>query len=254
MLYAMRLFRCSSLVKAFAPLAALATVVGCGGGVSASALRGPLEQRCAAAGLAGCPALAQGVVQYVEKNRSAASRSLQLAADVNDPEKLRAFVTAEKVTAASDPSETSLEVTSALGVLQNLSGSPASITTTSAAPVKDEATKTAVRSGTVLAAATGGQACKMKRGSGTCMQRRAVLGPITITDIESPGGCADELRVFVGEAYDPEWVVSSTSRLATHGASYVVGDSQTLWVAAVAKPGGTLSTSDACAVTWRGSR
>ena len=113
---------------------------------------------------------------------------------------------------------------------------------------------TGARSGALLAAASGGQPCKMKRGAGPCAQRRAVLGPITITDLESPGGCPDELRVFVGEAYDPEWVVSSTSRLATHGASYVVGDSQALWVASLAKPGAALSTSDACVVTWRGSR
>lgn len=236
-------------------VAAMALTVGCGGSASAVALRGPLEQRCTAAGLAGCPVLAEGVVQYVDKDRSAASRSLQLAADVNDPAKLRAFVATEKVAAASNPSETALEVSSALGVLQNLAGSQAPVATTAATPAPvAPAAKTGARSGTMLAAASGGQPCKMKRGAGPCAQRRAVLGPITITDLESPGGCPDELRVFVGEAYDPEWVVSSTSRLATHGASYVVGDSQALWVASLAKPGATLSTSDACMVTWRGSR
>lgn len=90
----------------------------------------------------------------------------------------------------SGSGETTPEVTSALGVLQNLAGSQAPAATTAATPVQGETAKTGVRTGTVLAAATGRQACKMKRGGGACVQR----------------------------------------------------------------PGGTPSTSDACAVTWRGSR
>lgn len=231
-------------------------VVGCGGSLSTAELRSPLEARCNAAGLSGCPVLAEGVVQYVEKNHGAAGKNLQLAADVNDPDKLRAFVAAEKIAAASQANETSLEVSAALGSLANLAKAPAPTTTSAVATDEGGATgPSRTRSGTVLAAASGGQPCKSKKGDrAPCLQRRAVIGPITITDLDSPGGCPDELLVFVGEAYDPDWIVSSSTRLATRGGSYSVPESQILWVAVRGKTGAQLSTSDACTVSWKGTR
>lgn len=232
----------------------LLMLVGCGGPArSAADIREPLEARCNAAALAGCPVLVEGVVQYVAKNHGAAGKNFQLAADVNDADKLRAFIASEKIVAASKANETALEISAALDSLANLAKAPEPTMTSAATEGSSAPSRT--RSGRVLATATGGQPCKKKKGDDApCLQQRAVIGPITITDIESPGGCADELLVFVGEAYDPEWVVSTTTRLATRGGSYSVPESQAVWVASRGKPGQPLSTADACVVSWKGMR
>lgn len=232
-------------------IAVAALVAACGGHSAASAneIKAPLRARCEAAGLQGCAALSEGVAAYVAGERSAAGKSLQLAADVNDSAKLRSFIASEKVQAANSADATALEVSSALTSLENFTKADADAPSSSEAP-----SSTNERSGKVLASGAGSQPCKLKNRKIPCAQRRAAIGPITITDIESPGGCPNELLVFVGEAYDPEWVLSATTRFATHGASHKVGESQTVWIAQRGREGEALSVSDTCTVAWRGVR
>lgn len=71
-------------------LLVLPILVGCGGGVQVI-LKSPVQDKCAQAGLQGCPEITQGVILYVEGDEAGGKDAVTKGAAQNTPAKVKKF-------------------------------------------------------------------------------------------------------------------------------------------------------------------
>src|SRR5262245_31236039 len=72
-----------------------AFALGCGG--ASLVLKGPVEDSCKSSGLQGCPMIAEGVIQYVEGDKVAATTKVVRAAAANSPAQVKKFAEAVRM-------------------------------------------------------------------------------------------------------------------------------------------------------------
>lgn len=260
--------------KTLGPLVVLAAS-GCG--AASLVLKEPLVTRCSDAGLKGCPALAEGVVQYIDGDKAAATEKLKLAAGANAPDKLVQFATAAKAIASlPGASSYAKPISDALDILvvgaEAKSSAQTAVTdaareaasanarsTPGAAPAEAAFDPKRSRTETVNPAmAKGATFCdswkvETPQPGGYCSKIRSFIGPLVVTDVHSAGNCPDELFLVAGNPDTPAWSISTNTAFSIHGARYVVTDDQPLYVAARSTTAGAaLKKSSACSVTWSG--
>lgn len=101
-------------------LVAWASVAGCAAG--SMMVKGPVRQKCTGYGLQGCPELVDGVVLYLDGQKSEARAKLKLAVAKNSPQQIRPFASVLKETV---PGEAGAEIAEILtGEIQVALASP----------------------------------------------------------------------------------------------------------------------------------
>jgi hypothetical protein len=89
---------------------------------------------------------------------------------------------------------------------------------------------------------------------GACTRIAALAGPFVVTDLYSPGGCGDDLFVYVDGQDSSSWIVlnAGTQSLNMHGVQLVVGRTEKLYVGARTDKGPLRNDSLRCSVMLSG--
>ena len=257
--------RTAHALAAFSLIAA-ALVAGCGG--SSLALKAPLADKCADAGLKRCDELTEGVLAYVEGDRAGGTARIQRVALDNDAARLKKLAGLLRA-AGSAPGlgafKAQLDDVAALldAGGGEAAGAPApdpSAKAEAKADAKAEArggatddartkTVTAILAGhpRAYACAPLGKTTQTYAGS-TCL--RLGIGPLVISDLVTSASCPGDILVMAGPSDAPAWVVGIVpprERFAMHGARLVVAPEDELVVAVHATA--ALPRDASCGVT-----
>ncbi len=228
-------------------------------------LHGPVVDRCEAAEMKGCDAIADGVIAVADGKKDEGLAQIEQGAGRNAPENVRAF--ADKLDAVGDiPGLGSFgpalkQVVTALRHSSDEGNASAKVAAKSAddqgtrndpslalhaTPVEDVARW---RAGTARPS-IGGESCETSLGPSLC--ERVLIGPAEVSSLVAGGGCTSQLFVFAGDARKPRWsvLVPSNGTLTLWGTDIPLDEAEGLGVA---------TTSDAkiqneCAVLWVAKR
>jgi hypothetical protein len=254
-----------------------AAVVLAGCGATGYIVKRPVAEQCSSAGLQKCDALADAVVLYVDGDKGAAEPKLREVAKANSPEKVRVFSAALKPIVESMGGDVQASVGGVLAVLEGASNpmtpEPEAKPEAKAARPPDPGAQTSVeervgsmvrsraelvRTGLARPAidpkTTACDAGPLAADPTRCKKVRAVVGPVTLTNLYAGGGCPDELFVLAGHADNPHWFISAQPNAPLNiVGQFALDDGEELFV-------GVRSVKDApksdarCAVVWSGVR
>lgn len=274
-------------------------LAGCG--AAQLTLSGPIQSKCTDTGLEGCPALADGITSYVDGDKAGGLEKIQLgvSANVENPERVKLFVLglralrkapgvgpyiaqAEPVIDVIDKAADKAIADKAARAESGIDSAPSKTTAKTAVvpdPRRDApppiAEENKLRARTVFAAETANATvcAPLATTAGTewgsnALCFRGAVGPLVVTDLEIPSGCASNLAVLAGPDGKASWflIASDGQGLSIHGAAFIVAEGEELRVAvrrrAVAPPttkgdrAKPVEAVDAsrCTVTWAGVR
>jgi hypothetical protein len=246
---------------------ALVWATGCMGTVDLL-LKAPIEDKCKDAGLRGCADLTDGVVMYLAGGyREDATTKIKHGAAMNAPDDVREFATAiralKAIPGADQYAGPLFAVADLLAIddkrkaKANPKRRPAHADSELASVDDSDAEAMAVRKTTSRTSVPTEEATSYKcvlYGDTIVVGRCSTIatGPATVTDIQTAGGCQDQLLVGAGEPQTPTWVIAAQPNvvLSVHGADYIVDRDQSLFVAQAAPDAGAPSAGTACAITW----
>lgn len=259
--------------------------VGCATGAASLVLRSPVEEKCRDLKLKSCDKLADGVVLYVDGDKSQGYAQLKsgIAVNSDEPLKLKALASGLKLLQKAPgvgPYVATLQPVielvddAATEALQRKRSSDEEPDT--GATVAKDATELpqptglpirggsvgAARTGTATATQKGAAPCSllvaapgMLAGSAMATCTLILDGPLVVTDIHG-GACPQERFVFSGESERPRWFihVPAATPISIHGASLAVQSGAPLHVATLANADAAQSQSATCAITWSARR
>ena len=192
-------------------------------------------------------------MQYIDGDKSAATEKLKLAASANSPEKLEeCAVAARALSAIPGASAYSKPMSDALDILvvgaEAKSSEQIAVTT---------AAREAAAANVQRALTTSTEEPAFDPATSRTETVNPALATVTTfcdawkVETHSAGGCPDELFIVAGSRDAPAWSLSTTTAFGIHGARYVVGEGQPMFVAARSAAGvTTLKKPSACSVTW----
>lgn len=253
--------------------------------VAGAVLRQPLESKCAETKLNGCPELVSALLLYAGGDKVNAEEQLRVVAGKNTPEDLRTFARAintlgqlpgveDKIKPVLEAARFILELPTGSGGTAVASAPGGTGAPEGAAPgsrAKEGPTEAPAAARLALTADTDSsrlegellvpatrqdcRACSVLGTSGVCVL--AFEGPLIVTDLSAPGGCAERLfavgAVTESDLGAPRWVVNGkTEPLPLRSARLLVREGEALFVglAGAANP----KQDRNCALMWRGFR
>jgi hypothetical protein len=259
--------------------------LGCG--AASMVIKPPVQQRCEAAGLKGCPEVVDGVMLYVEGDEAGATEKLRAGAAQNSPEDVRKFAQAlVEVSGLPGASQFAGPVTQIAKLLVTQASAKGSVQTTVAvttvavaptatatrpvelpaasspdraelamfaltAPVDPTRTETESLS---FAGTTAPVTCEVAGNAALCVSRR--VGPLMVTDMLALSGCPG--RLFLGAsvadsgAMGLRWFAEASSAGLTGARLFVSGGE---WLQVIFVPNAKADPRDPkCVLTWSGFR
>lgn len=258
---------------------ALGIIIGCAScGATGMLVKPPVTNACSSTKLQKCDELADAVLAYVEGDKASAESMLRTVASANSPEDIRAFARTLRPLVASLGGETGASIGAVLAILE---GSADPMTPDPGPhPHPTSEPKAAVPSVAALGEPGGSRSTAgsrtdlvrtgMARPSvdpravacdlgpfaveQPCKKVRAVIGPLTVTNLYASGGCPDELFAYAGRADDPHWFVSNLPNATLNvTGQFALDDGEELFIGARAKDISP-ATDMRCAVVWSGLR
>jgi hypothetical protein len=236
---------------------ALPLLLGCGG--ATIILKSPVESKCSAQGLKGCPELVDGVLLYVEGKEDEGKDKLLRGAAQNAPGKVKKFAKAIKeLDKIPGTQKYMAPIMKVADILANAKGDPAAKKGGGpadqddgegppAGPVADGAAtdgSTVTPSTSPNRVPCGGLAA----GFGYCVF--VTTGPMVLTQLAVSPGCPSEMIVGVATSSNtmelPRWVARNPHGLGHDRAMVRRGESLFLGVQA--------SADNRCSLTWAGFR
>jgi hypothetical protein len=236
----------------------LAGIVSCGGG-STMLLKPPLVMGCQRAGLPRCPAIADGVIQYIDGDKDKARVTIRDALLGLNPEQVRTLLTVLKSLPSSDALNEVIALIEGGPDTATSSSSPGGTARSSAASSSIDPAFTHLRASTVIVPGNpSARTCSTlvyesaPNLPSVCLS--AVTGPILVTDVEWLEGCPVETFALAGDTDQPIWFLRTEAGhgLSVHGASLFVPSGTTLTLGH--RSAGPLTPNVACAITWAGRR
>jgi len=240
-------------------IAVVAFVVGCGS--NTWIVKRPVADQCSSAGVKQCDELVNGLVQYIDSDKAGAEVKLRAVAKANSPEKLRTLTAAIKPATKVLGSERQAAVDGVIDILEGRE------------PVASEAK---AAHGSELGAAVGLTAGLVKVRTGMaspagdpraipcdagplaveqdrCRKVRAIVGPITVTNIYASGACPDEVFAFAGRAENPHWFLGAlpNAPLNVSGA-FAVEEGEELFVGVRSLTKDPPTADARCSIVWSG--
>lgn len=271
-------------VMQFVPV--LAALVACSSLPVGALIKSPVDNKCRAYGLKGCPELVEGAVDYATGDKGQAMRKLETARALNSPAQLNQFAAALRtIGEASDAGKPLVEVAALLAGETHASasvavgGASASSTsvqptaqTTQVAPSVPDPPRGPTPEQLALFALTAdhdpmrlvaesvavsdqpGAECQVAGVPALCVRRRQ--GPVVVTDLVASEECASRVFLLAADSDTPAfgfvWMLPARGP-GIHGAQFAVAGGQWLFVGVkpAAKP---QPTDRACFITWSGFR
>lgn len=257
----------------------IAVVVGSlaagGCGAAQLAMKGPISDQCASAGLKGCPALTEAVMAYVGGDEAIGEKKLRAVAAANNPEQLRTFASALAPIGSSIGGDAGAALVAVAAILRGdaIADPPAAkagATTTAsarlgasigsaglvAASFPPNVVLDELRSGTErLASDPRATACGgIFGGDPKCSRVRVFVGPLVVTNAYTSGGCPDDLILIAGRLDKPHWVLLNPAGAAMNvSGQFILEDGEELF-AGVRPSAATPKDDVKCAITWSGFR
>ncbi len=263
-------------------MAGLLACAACFGGAQ-FLLKSPIADRCTEAGLKGCDALTDGVLEYVDGDRAEALKKIKEGAAENAPDQLRDFAdalrTLKAIPGADHYAHPVFEVADLLARpdQEPRSGSskrtaPHAKASSKRESAEEDGGSNAVKPDQELVRST----ARISVPSGDIkatpcvpfgdtnidvadMTARCLVvakGPMVLTDVQTTGICVNDLLIGAGDPANPRWALVSAATaapLSIHGANFAVLDKEGLFVAQTAPTAAALRGDLHCAITWSGT-
>lgn len=272
-------------------IASALAVLGCSALPVSAAVRSPVDSRCQAMGLKGCPELVEGAVAYAEGHQRLAQQKLASAKQQNSPEDLARLAAALREVASRTEAARPLAEVAAILTSDEPSPppsepsapspppevAPSALLASPIQPLPPRSSPTEERKAiaerlalyaltaredptrrvteTIELADAPGTACQVAGSEAICLRRQK--GPFVVTDVVTSEECGWRVSLAVSDSDAPaplfgfSWVVPARAQ-GVHGASFALRGGQWLYVAIKsAKPS---PTDRACFVTWSGYR
>ncbi len=245
-------------------------------------LKAPIQDRCSEAGLRGCSEMTDGVLAYIDGDKATAEEKIKHGAAKNAPDQVREFAgklrALKGLPGVDDYLKPLFEVADLLAP-EEKGAHPRAKATTQASAVAVErlldergpgteeerrAPSTVVELPTNLAGTsvpamdTRSRKClpyaestwESPFSTGRCVT--IANGPGLLTDVQTTGACHDLLAIGAGDPQDPAWVLISepSTPLSIHGAKYLIGDSQSIFIVQQGANVDALSHGLECSISW----
>lgn len=253
-------------------------------------IRSPVDSKCQAYGLKGCPELVDGAIAYAEGNKPAAIAKIETARSLNTPAQLQAFAAELRSIGETTPEAKPLIEVADLLVGTSVDTKTTAAVTTPVEPkaireVKEPSTQPVASSETgatleearrlspeqlalyALAARSdpmrlltetvptenaAGAACQIAGSEGLCIRGRQ--GPVVVTDVLVSEECGARVYLLAADSDTPAfgflWTLPARAE-GIHGGNFSVAGGQWLFIGV--KPAPKSKSGDrGCFLTWSG--
>jgi hypothetical protein len=246
-------------------------------------LKAPVNAGCAKVGLRGCDEMTEGVLLYVQGDKSNAETKLKEGAAENAPAQVRAFAgqlrLLKSVPGVEQYVGPLMEVADLLAPeheREKEHGQPVDSDRRERRAVTQVALSTddgpaearpplevrRVAGVAIPAADTRAYTCLLftdmpwESDSTAARCVKLAQGAMVVTDVQTTGACHDTLVIGAGDPMSPRWMFVGEPSLtvSVHGAHYPVNPDEALFVAQVAEKPENLVHNVSCSIAWAAER